>query len=328
MELKKAGIIGTGMCVPDSKLTNEDFERIVDTSDEWITTRTGIKERRKVSDGQACSDLATEAAKEALDSAGLKPTDIDMIVLGTVTGDHAFPATSCLVQNNLGATNSGAFDIGAACNGFIASLSVASKFIQTGEARNVLVIGAETLTKFVNYKDRASCILFGDGAGAAVISNTFQGKEILTAELGADGSGASYMILPAGGSRQPPTVESVSGDGHYIIVKGREVYKFAVHQMVSLVRKAIEMNPGVDFGIVIPHQVNLRIIESAREKLGLEAQQIAVNIHKYGNTSAASAPIMMHEAIQSGMMNGMEGKLVVLCAFGAGLNWGYVAIKW
>jgi 3-oxoacyl-[acyl-carrier-protein] synthase-3 len=328
MELKKAGIIGTGMCVPDGKLTNKDFETIVDTSDEWITTRTGIKERRKVKDDQACSDLATEAAKQALDNAGLKPADIDLIVLGTVTPDHPLPATACLVQNNLGVTNAGAFDLNAACNGFVSSLSVASKFVQTGEVKNALVIGAETLTKFVNYKDRGSCILFGDGAGAAVISDTYQGKEILSAEIGADGSGSHFMILPAGGSRLPPSKETVSGDDHFIIVKGREVYKFAVNQMVYLVRKAIEENPGIDFGMVIPHQVNMRIIESARDKLGLQMDQIAVNIERYGNTSAASAPIMMHEAIDLGLMKGMDGKLVVLCAFGAGLNWGYVALKW
>ncbi|MFH2002794.1 MAG: beta-ketoacyl-ACP synthase III [Planctomycetota bacterium] len=328
MELKRVGIIGSGMCVPDGIITNDDLKAMVDTSDEWITTRTGIKERRQSAPDQACSDMATEAAQRALEVAGLKPQDIDLIVLGTVTPDHLLPSTACIVQNNLGARNAGAFDISAACNGFISALSTGSKFIQTGEIRNALIIGAEALTKFINYKDRTSCILFGDGAGACVISDTFKGKEILSAEIGADGSGGSFMILPAGGSRMPTTPETAASDDHYIIVRGREVYKFAVNKMVYLINKAREVNPDLEFGKVVPHQVNMRIIESAREKLGLQPKDLLINIDKYGNTSAASVPIMLHEAIEAGQLDDSEGKLVILCAFGAGLTWGYVALKW
>lgn len=328
MEMKKAGIIGTGMYVPDGVLANADFEAMVDTSDEWIISRTGIKERRRASDSQACSDLATEAGRRALEDAGLSPEEIDLVIVGTVTPDHQLPATACLVQNNLGIPHAGAFDIAAACNGFISGLSVASKFVQTGEVRNVLVIGAEVLTKFINYKDRTSCILFGDGAGAAVVSDRCKGKRILSSELGADGSGGEYMILPAGGSRMPASRTTLEEGGHSIIVRGREVYKFAVTRMVELISKAKDQNPDLEFGIIIPHQVNMRIIESAREKLGLREEDLAVNIEKYGNTSAASVPIMLHEAIQSGRMDAMKDKLVILVAFGAGLNWGYVALEW
>jgi 3-oxoacyl-[acyl-carrier-protein] synthase-3 len=328
MEFKKAGIAGTGMYVPEGRLTNDDLSEMVDTSDEWITTRTGIKERRIISKDQACSDLAVEAGKRALDDAGLRPDDIDLVIVGTVTGDYQFPATACLVQDRLGVKKAGAFDVSAACNGFITGCSTAAKFIQTGEAKNVLVIGVEALTRFVNYKDRTSCILFGDGAGAMVISSRFERGEILSSELGADGSGWNYMYIPAGGSRQVTTPQTAEKDEHLMIIRGREVYKFAVNRMVYLVKKAVEMNPGVDFGMVIPHQVNIRIIESAREKLSLRKEDIAVNIDKLGNTSAASAPIMFHEAKAGGQLDDMVGKLLVLCAFGAGLNWGYVAVKW
>lgn len=326
--MKRAGLRGTGIFVPEDVLTNHDFESMVDTSDEWITQRTGIKERRRCSEEQACSDLATKAARCAIEDAGLKPDDIDMVVCGTVTPDYQLPATACLVQKNLALKNAGAFDINAACNGFITALSVGSKFVQTHEAKNVLVIGSEALTKFVNYKERKSCILFGDGAGAAVVSDTFERGEILSSEVGADGTGWHFMWMPAGGTRTPASHQTVDEDGHYIIVKGREVYKFAVNRMVYLVQKARETNQDVEFGMVIPHQVNMRIIESAREKLSLQEEDIAVNIEKYGNTSAASAAIMLHEAKESGQLDDKIGKLLVLCAFGAGLNWGYVALKW
>jgi len=328
METIRAGIAGTGLYLPEQRLTNSYFEGVVDTSDQWITTRTGIKERRRVSDDQACSDIATEAARRALDDAGVTPDQIDLIVVGTVTPDYLLPSTACLVQNNLGAWNSGAFDVTSACNGFITALNTTSSFVKTGQVRNALAIGAETLTRFVNYKDRNSCILFGDGAGACVVSNRFERGEILDSELGADGSGWQYMWQPAGGSRTPASHETVEKSGHRIIVKGREVYKFAVNKMVYLVKKAREMNPDIEFGMVIPHQVNMRIIESAREKLSLEEKDIAINIHKYGNTSAASAAIMLHEAKESGTLDNMYGKLLVLCAFGAGLTWGYSALKW
>jgi len=300
----------------------------VDTSDEWITTRTGIKERRRTTEKEATSDLATKAAKMAIKDAGLEPGDIDLIVVGTVSQDFLLPSTACVVQKNLKAVNAGAFDVGAACNGFITALSVASKFVATGEVRRALVIGAETLTKFVNYEDRGSCILFGDGAGAFVISDEFERGEVLSTEIGSDGTGWSYMLLPAGGSRNVTSHKTLDSGEHKIIVRGREVYKFAVNRMVSLVQKAIEVNPDVEFGLVVPHQVNMRIIESARDKLSLKDEDIAVNIQKYGNTSSASIPIMLHEAKVTGMLDDKIGKLLVLCAFGAGLNWGYVGLKW
>lgn len=324
----RAGIMGTGLFVPRGRLTNADLESMVDTSDGWITTRTGIKERRRVSGEQACSDLATAAGRMAVERARLSPGEIDLIIVGTVTPDHLLPSTACLVQRNLGAAKAGAFDVSAACNGFVTALSTGAKFVQTGECRNVLVIGSEALTRFVNYEDRTSCILFGDGAGAAVIGRDFHRGEILDARVHADGNGWDYMILPAGGSRMPASAETVANSGHMIIVRGREVYKFAVNRMVELVQEARGRHPDIPFGMVIPHQVNLRIIESARERLALEEGQIAVNIQKYGNTSAASIPIMLHEAIVSRMLDGMAGKLIVLCAFGAGLNWGFVTLRW
>jgi len=328
MELKRVGITGTGMYAPEGIITNHDLEAIIDTSDEWITKRTGIKERRKISDDQACSDLAAEAAKLAMKDAGIKAEDIDLVIVGTVTGDYQIPATACLVQDKIGAINAGAFDVAASCNGFILALITGAKYIATGDAHNVLVIGAEALTRFMNYKDRTSCILFGDGAGAVIISDKFERGEILSSQLGADGSGWRFMNLPAGGSKNVASQNTVDEGGHYIVVHGREVYKFAVNRMVDLVTTARERHKDIDFGLVVPHQVNLRIIESAREKLKLKEDDIAVNIHKYGNTSSASAVIMLHEVKESGRLDSMKDKLIVLCAFGAGLNWGYVALKW
>ena len=328
MELKKVGILGTGHYVPDQVITNHDLEKIIDTSDAWITKRTGIKERRKIAENQACSDLASEAARKALEDAGLKPQDLDLIVVATVTGDYQLPATACLVQNNIGAVNAGAFDVNAACNGFVLALSTASKFIATGEVRNALVIGAETLTRFTNYEDRTSCILFGDGAGAMVIGEYAGQGEILSSQVKADGTGWMYMNIPAGGSRTAMTAKLLDENAQCIIVKGREVYKFAVSRMVELVNLARERHPDMEFGMVIPHQVNMRIIESAREKLGLREEDIAVDIEKFGNTSAASVPIMFDEVKASGALDAMKDRLLVLCAFGAGLNWGYCAIKW
>lgn len=328
MELKRVGIAGTGIAVPEKIVTNREFENMVDTSDEWIVQRTGIKERRVTGESEATSDLATLAAQRALLDAGLEATDVGLIVLGTITPDYQLPATACLVQKNIGAVHAGAFDVVAACTGFVAALNIAASFVRTGQVRHALAIGAESMTKFVDYTDRTSCILFGDGAGACVVSDRFDRCEILSAELYADGNGWQYMWQPAGGSRNPATVESVQERGHYFRVHGREVYKFAVSRMVELVQRAREVHSDIEFGMVVPHQVNMRIIESAREKLSLREEDIAVNIHKYGNTSAASVPIMLHEAKSSGQFDSMRDKLIILCAFGAGLTWGYAALKW
>lgn len=322
------GLRGTGSCVPEGVIDNAALERLVDTSDEWIVQRTGIKERRVVADGQSTSDLCVEAGRQALADAGLQPQDIDLIVLGTVTPDMHVPATACLVQQRLGCTRAAAFDMQAGCTGFVYGLNVAANFVWSGSCRNVLVIGAECLTRITNYTDRSSCILFGDGAGAAVVSADFRFGEIRTASLAADGGGYDVMYQTAGGARTPLTPELLASNAHKLVIRGREVYKFATNKMVELVRLEQSRNPGLELGGVIPHQMNQRIIEAARERLELPEERIYVNIMRYGNTSAASIPIALDEARRNGWFAGMDGRLVVLCAFGAGLTWGSVGLRW
>jgi len=326
--LRAAGIRGTGSYVPSKVLSNADFEKMVDTSDEWITSRTGIKERRVRGDGETTSDMAVKAAKVALADAGIGVDDLDLIVVATVTGDFLFPSTSCLVQNKLGAQQIGALDVQAACSGFIYALSVAQQFVATGAADNVLVVGAESLSAITDYTDRASAILFGDGAGAAIISSTFDRGEVLSTSLHAEGSGGDVIKIEAGGTSRPTTIESVENREHFMRLRGREVYKFAVQKMVQLVEEARQRHAELELGYVVPHQVNLRIIESAREKLGLEKEQVFVNIDRYGNTSAASIAIGLDEVRRSGTLAKREGDLVVMCAFGAGLTWGSVSCRW
>jgi 3-oxoacyl-[acyl-carrier-protein] synthase III len=326
--LREVGILGTGSYVPERVLSNADLERMVDTSDEWIVTRTGIKERRIAAPEQATSDLAFEAGRRALEDAGVAPTEIDLVVVATVTPDHLVPATSCIVQNRLGCVNSGAFDLGAACSGFVTSLTSVRALIAAGLVNKALVIGAETMSRIVNYEDRGSCIIFGDAAGAMVLGAEAPRGRILDGAMGADGSGAFFMVVPAVGSRKPATVEGVAAKEHLLVMKGGETFKFAVQKFRDLVAEQcarLKITPA-DLKLVIPHQVNLRIIESALKKLDIEMDRIYVNIQRFGNSSAASIPLAFDEARRAGRFG--PGDLVSLVAFGAGLTWSSALLRW
>ncbi len=327
-KLKRAGIIGTGSCLPDRIMTNHEFEEIVDTNDEWIKSHTGISERRFSDEKTATSDLSTTAALRALESAKLKPEDIDLIIVATVTPDMVFPSTACIVQNNIGAVNAAAFDLEAACIGFLYGLAVAENFVMTGYYRNVLVIGAETLSKICDLKDRNTCVIFGDGAGAAVVSEVPEEYGILSTYMGADGSGGDLLKIPAGGSRLPATVETVQEGLHYIKMDGSKVFKFAVKVMGEAAEKALEKcglgKDEVDY--LIPHQANIRIIDAAVKRLKMPEEKVYVNIDKYGNMSAASVAVALDEASRKGLLK--DGDVVVLVGFGGGLTWGAAVLKW
>lgn len=326
--IRPVGIRGTGAYVPEKVLSNIELSTMVDTSDDWIASRTGIRERRIAADGETTSDMAVRAAKIAIEDAGLTPADIGMIVVGTVSGDYVFPSVGCLVQDKLGCGPVGAFDVSAACSGFMYALSTATQFVATGAADNILVIGVESLSRITDYTDRGSCILFGDGAGAMVISTQFERGEILSSSLFSLGEGYDVIYIPSGGTLNPANPETVQKREHFMRLRGREIYKFAVGKMVELIDAAKSAHSDLPFGYVVPHQVNLRIIESARERLGLKKEDLYVNIDRYGNTSAASIAIAFDEARRSGELDSKQGQLVVMCAFGAGLTWGSVSVKW
>ncbi len=319
-----AVIAGTGSYVPDKVLTNEDLTKLVDTSDEWITTRTGIKVRHIASQHETTATLAAEAAKKAMAAAGISAEEIDMIVLATITSEMVFPSTACFVQDMIGAKNAWAFDVSAACSGFVYSLSVAQQFVQSGKYDNVLVIGAETLSKITNYKDRGSCILFGDGAGAAVVqkADAEQSRGIMYSTSTSDGSGWESLTCPAYGSRHPADKPLADADGIYMKINGREIYQLAVRRIVELVDECLEQCSlsTEDVKLFIPHQMNARIIESVAKRLSFTNEQVFINIEKFGNTSAASIPIAMDEAVRTGRLN--RGDVVLLAAFGGGLTWG------
>lgn len=324
----RVGTAGTGSYVPARVVPNSWFESRVDTSDEWIVQRTGIQTRRFVADDEATSDMALHASRRALEAARIAPEDLDLIVCGTLTPDHLLPATSALLQERLGARRAGAFDVNAACTGFMTAFSTAEAFIAAGRARRVLAIGAETLSRFVDYKDRTSCILFGDAAGAAVLApweDCRQG-EVLRTILGADGSGYPHIHMVAGGSRMPPTIETVNAGYHHIRVNGREVFRFAVQRMSELIEELARGHEYDEIGLLVPHQVNRRIIDAALERVGWTDEKVIVNIQHYGNTSAASVPVAFDEAVRAG--RAPKGKLVILVAFGAGLTWGGALLRW
>lgn len=327
-ELGHVSIIGTGHYVPEREVPNAYFEEHVDTSDEWIRQRTGIQSRRFVAEGEFTSDMCVAAAREALEAAGVEAEELDLIVVGTVSPDQYLPAVAPLVQDALGAKNAAAFDVMAACTGFITALSTGETFLAAGRGKKALVLGAETLSRFLDLQDRTSCILFGDGAGAAVLERTAPGApgEILRTILGADGSGYEFIQMTGGGARRPSSHDTVEAREHFIRVKGREVYRFAVSTMERMVRELLEGHDPDEFGLLVPHQVNQRIIDAATEKLGIPAEKVMVNIQKYGNTSAASVPIALDEAAREGRLE--RGKLVVMVAFGAGLNWGGSLLRW
>lgn len=322
------GIIGTGKYVPERILTNAELAEMVDTNDEWIVTMTGMKERRIAAPHEATSDFAYEAALKALSSANLAATDLDLIIVCTVTPDTMFPSTACLVQERLGAKQAAAFDLSAACAGFIYGLATASNFVKTGMYKHVLVIGAECLSRITDYTDRNTCILFGDGAGAAVVGPVEEGRGFEAFQLGADGSGKDLLKMEAGGSRMPASIDSVENRKHSIYMNGREVFKFAVRIMGSAAEEALAKagKTKEDIDLFIPHQANKRIIQSAIERLNLPEEKCFINLPYYANTSAASIPIALAEAAEAGRLN--RGDTVVLVGFGGGLTWGSCVFSW
>ena len=322
------GISGIGSYVPDKVLTNDDLSKMVDTSHEWIISRTGIEERRIAPTNMATSDLSTEAAKKALEDAKLKPEEIDLIIVATITPDYSFPSTACIVQKNIGAVNAAAFDLNAGCTGFVYGLSTGANFIKAGIYKKVLVIGGEALSKILNWEDRNTCVLFGDGAGACILERCEEGYGILAYELGSDGENHEVLIQPGGGSREPTSIESLANSLHYIQMDGKEVFKFAVRAMekssMSVLKMANMDRDNLDF--LVPHQANIRIIDSARKKLNLSKEKVYVNLNKYGNMSSASIPVALDEAIKSQRIK--KGDSVLLVAFGAGLTWGSIILRW
>lgn len=326
--MRKVGIAGVGAYVPSKILTNKDLEKMVDTSDEWITTRTGIKERRIAEDWQASSDLALEAAKRALAEANLQPEDLDLIIVCGVTFDYPFPATACILQDKLGASKAGAMDIEAGCTGFIYSLSAAYGYIATGVYDNVLVVGSDVLSKVTDWQDRSSCILFGDAAGAAVVSTFREQGELLSFYLRSDGSRTDDLLIPAGGSRYPASHKTVEERLHYMKLNGPEVFRLAVRviedAVLSILGKANLVKEEV--ALLIPHQANIRIIQAAARNLGIPLEKFFINVDRYGNTSAASIPLALYEALKEGRIN--KNDYVILVGFGAGLTWGASLIRW
>lgn len=323
-----ASITGVGSFLPRKVLTNDDLSKMLDTTDEWITKRTGIKERRIVENEVAASDLAIEASLRALDDANVLPSEIDLIIAATITPDCLVPSTACFIQEKIGAKNAGAFDLLAACSGFVYALSIAKGFVASGAMKTVLVIGTECLSKITDYTDRSTCILFGDGAGAVVVQRGNGKREIVTTYLGSDGSQADLLTLPAGGSKLPASQATIESRSHYIQLKGKELFKTAINNMVSMITKAAtENNMQVeDFDMIIPHQSNIRIIDAAMERLKQPREKAYINIDRYGNTSAASIPIALDEIDKGDMLK--PGDSVLLVAFGGGLTWGTAFIKW
>ncbi|URA10241.1 beta-ketoacyl-ACP synthase III [Thermospira aquatica] len=325
----KAVIKGMGMYVPEKVLTNHDLEKMVETNDEWITTRTGIKERRIAADDQATSDLAVIAARQAIEKAGLTPQDIDMVIVATITPDYVFPATAALVQDKLGIPHTGTVDIEAACSGFIYALSMANAYVVSGMYKNVLVIGAETLSRIVDWQDRTTCILFGDGAGAAVIGqgDAKESSGFIGFSLGGDGSYADLLALPAGGSKNPASHETVDQRLHYMKMNGNATFKVAVRTMTEALESILKehnIDPS-EVKLIVPHQANLRIISAIAERLSVGEDRVMVNLQKYGNTSSATIPMALYEAIEEGRVK--KGDLVAMVAFGGGFTWGAALLR-
>jgi 3-oxoacyl-[acyl-carrier-protein] synthase-3 len=323
-----AAITGWGMAVPDQVVTNADLEKRIDTSDEWIRTRTGIRERRVVGPNEYTSTLATRAGREALERAGVNPAEIDLVILATCTPDRPFPATACTVQSNLGLRNAGAFDLGAACSGFVYGISVATGMIRSGMHRKVLLVAADIFTHYINWNDRNTCILFGDGAGAVVLEATDQPYGLLSSVMGAWGEGEDLMAVEAGGTRLPATPETLDNGQQYVYMQGREIFKHAVRGMGDSSLQVISeagLNPD-QIDLIIPHQANIRIIEATAKRLDLSMDRVFVNLDRYGNTSAASVPIALYEAVASGRLQ--QGSHLLLTSFGGGLTWASGVVRW
>lgn len=321
-------VLGVGSFVPENALTNQQLEKMVDTSDEWIRERTGIVERRIAGANTATSDLAYEAGKRALEAAGVGADELDLIIVATATPDMFFPATACLVQDRLDARRAAAFDMSAACSGFIFGLATADAYIKAGLYKKIMVIGAETVSKITDWTDRNTCVLFGDGAGAVVLGPGEDGRGILSTHLHTDGSMSDLLYVPGGGSRNPATHESIDKRLHYIKMRGNETFKVAVRALEEVVVEAIEANglKPADIDVLVPHQANLRIIQATAKRLDMPMSKVVVTLHKYGNTSAASVPMALDEAVKDGRIT--PGKLVLLEAFGGGLTWASALIRW
>lgn len=327
-ELKNVGVLGVGAYTPEKVLTNFDLEKLVDTSDEWIVSRTGIEERRIASEEQSTSDLAFEAAKNALEDAGVEAEELDLIIVATMTPDYFTPATAALVQDKLGAKNAAAFDLSSACSGQVYSLVVASNFIATGAYKKVLVIGAEVLSKFIDFTDRNTCILFGDGASAFVLGEVEEEYGIKSFHLAADGSGENSLLVPGGGSRKPASKETLEDKAHFLKMNGREVFKFAVNAVPETTTKTLEkIGMSVeDIDLVVPHQANYRIVSAAAKKLDMPEDKFYMNLNKFGNTSGASIGLALTEAYKNGKIK--KGDNLILVGFGAGLSYASLMLRW
>ncbi|MBI5184501.1 MAG: ketoacyl-ACP synthase III [Nitrospinae bacterium] len=324
----RAKIIGTGSYLPKKVMTNHDLEKLVDTSDEWIMTRTGIRERRIADKKEASSDLGIKAAREALANAGLKASDLELILVATATPDMIFPSTAAYVQHGLGAGNAAAMDISAVCTGFIFGLSIAEQYIKTGRYKTILVVGTEIMSRILDWTDRKTCVLFGDGAGAAIIQGSEDESGILSTHIYTDGSYADFLLAPGSGTRHGYGSAAQGDKSNCIHMKGNETFKVAVNFMSKVAREALESNglASEDIDLFIPHQANQRIIEAIAKKLGVPSEKVFMNLHKYGNTSAASVPIALDEALRENRIK--RGDLVLIVAFGGGLTWGASLIRW
>ena len=325
---QRAGILGTGHSYPEGILTNDDLEKIVDTSDEWITTRTGIKQRRKAAPDEYTSQFAVRAARQAIERARLDPADIDLLLCATVTPDQILPSTGCIIQAELGANNAAAMDIVAACSGFLYGVSLADSMIRTGQARYVVVVGAEILTQYVDYTDRQTCVLFGDGAGAAVLGPVDGNRGILASRIKSDGRYEEQLFAPGGGTRRRPTAETLAAGDHFFKMRGNELFKVAVRSMADISREVLETAgaKSEEIDLFIPHQANQRITEAVAERLSVDLAKIYSNIAVHGNTSSASIPIALDECVEAGRVK--AGDLVLMASFGGGVTWGAVLMRW
>ena len=325
---QRAGILGTGHAYPEGILTNEDLAKIVETSDEWITTRTGIKQRRKAAPGEYTSLFAVRAARQAIERARLDPADIDLLLCATVTPDQILPSTGCIVQAELGVNNAAAMDIVAACSGFLYGVSMADSMIKTGQVRHAVVVGAEILTQYVDYTDRQTCVLFGDGAGAAVLGPVENGRGILASKIKSDGRYEEQLFSPGGGTRRKPTADTLAAGDHYFKMKGNELFKVAVRSMAEISREVLEQAGAKsdDISLFIPHQANQRITEAVADRLNVDLSKVYSNIAVHGNTSSASIPIALDECVEAGRIK--PGDLVLMASFGGGVTWGAVLMRW
>ena len=323
----KAKIVATARSVPQNIMTNHDLEKIVDTSDDWIRSRTGINQRHVVGENEASSDMSTKIAKTLLKKSQLSPTEIDVIIVGTVTPDHFTPSTAAIIQNNINAKNAWGFDLSAACSGFIYGLETGSALINSGKYNNVMVIGVDTMTSILDYQDRDTCVIFGDGGGGVILQPT-EHNGIIDSLLHMDGSGGEYLIIPGGGSKIPASLESIENRDHFIKQDGKIVFKHAVRGMADVSAKILSKNnlTGNDISLFIPHQANKRIIDAAAEKCGISKEKVLINIDKYGNTTAGTIPIALSEAVDDGKIK--NGDYVLLSSFGAGFTWGSILLKW